>query len=328
MDTKRIGILGIGAYLPERVMTNADWERLVDTSDQWITQRTGIKRRHFAAEDEATADLAVHAARSALRDAELEAAEIDEIIVATDTPEVYSPDTASFVQHRLGARQVPAYDLGGSGCAGFLQAVDIACSRAREGGRRVLVIGVELLSRMMNWSDRTTCVLFGDGAGAVVVGAGAGAAEILASVTGTDGSRADILGLEAGGTRRPFGAGGNSDIIMDGPKVFKEAVRRMSAASREVLARAGLELGDVDLAVPHQANLRILTAVAKNLGLTKDKLFVNVQEVGNTGSASVPIALSQAYEQGRIQSGDLVLLASFGAGFHWGAVLIRFGTAP
>ncbi len=339
----RIGILGLGSYLPERVMTNADWERLVDTSDRWITRRTGIERRRFAADDQHTSDLAVLAARAALEDAGIEVEQIDEIIVATDTPEVYSPDTAAFVQHLLGAREIPAYDLAGSGCAGFLQAIDVARSRVHVAGpgrpakrevapearkRNILVVGVELLSKLMDWSDRATCVLFGDGAGAVVVGAGAGAAEIVAVVTGTDGSKTDILGLEIGGTRQPFTHEdtplSGMKITMDGQKVFREAVRRMIAACREVLERTGLTLDDVDLVVPHQANLRILSAVAKALDLPDEKLFVNVQDVGNTGSASVPIALAQAYSQGLVQGGSLVLLTSFGAGFHWGAALIRF----
>ena len=239
-----------------------------------------------------------------------------------------TPDTASFIQHRLGARQVPAYDLGGSGCAGFLQALDVARSRVREADRRILVIGVEVLSRLMDMNDRSTCVLFGDGAGAVIVGRGERAAKILSAVSGTDGSQAHILGMEAGGTRLPFDAesapGGRIGVTMDGPKVFKEAVRHMSAAGREALELAGLTLEDLDLVVPHQANLRIIRAVGKKLKLPEEKVFVNVQEVGNTGSASVPVALCQAHEEGRIGDGDLVLLTSFGAGLHWGAVLVRF----
>ncbi|MEM7352373.1 MAG: beta-ketoacyl-ACP synthase III [Acidobacteriota bacterium] len=328
MKTKRIGLLGLGAYLPEKVVTNADWEKLVETTDEWITTRTGIKRRRFAAENQSTADLAVQAARQALQRAGLGAEDLDEIIVATDTPEVYSPDTAAFVQHRLGARQIPAYDLGGSGCAGFLQALEIARSRVREADRRILVIGVEVLSRVMSHRDRKTCVLFGDGAGAVVVGLAEDAAEILVTVSGTDGSRAEILGIEIGGTRVPFRPEnvpeGRQSIVMDGPRVFKEAVRRMSAACRQAVSEAGVTMDDVDLLVPHQANLRIISAVGKSLGLSTERVFVNVQEYGNTGSASVPIALAQAHEQGRIAVGDRVLLTSFGAGFHWGAVLIRF----
>jgi 3-oxoacyl-[acyl-carrier-protein] synthase-3 len=329
MTDPPIGLLGLGAYVPERVMTNEDWAAYVDTSDAWITERTGIKRRRIAADGESTADLAVAAARRALADAGLGAADVDEIVVATDTPEVYIPDTASFVQHRLGAREVPAYDLAGSGCAGFLQGLDVARSRVATGTGRVLVVGVELLSRLMNWRDRNTCVLFGDAAGAAVVGRGEGAAEILAAVAGTDGSRADILSLEAGGTRVPFNlasaeAGLHHRVVMKGSEVFREAVGRMSEAAARVLAKAGVAARELALVVPHQANLRILQATAKALELPFEKLYVNVQEYGNTGSASIPLALSEARAEGRIARGDLVLLTSFGAGFHWAATLVRF----
>ena len=329
MSDGPIGLLGLGAYVPERVMANEEWSAWVDTTDEWITERTGIKRRRIAADDQSTADLAVAAARQALADAGLGADEIDEIIVASDTPEVYIPDTASFVQHRLGAREIPAYDLGGSGCAGFLQALDIARSRVATGTDRVLVVGVELLSRLMNWRDRNTCVLFGDGAGAAVVGRGENAAEILAAVAGTDGSRADILSLEAGGTRVPFTlesaqAGLHQKVVMKGREVFREAVARMSEAAQRVLAKAGVAVHELALVVPHQANLRILQATANALGVPIEKLHVNVQEYGNTGSASIPLALTEAREQGRIARGDLVLLTSFGAGFHWAATLVRF----
>jgi len=239
---------------------------------------------------------------------------------------------------------VPAYDLAGSGCAGFLQAVDVAFSRARETPRRVLVVAVELLSRLMNWQDRATCVLFGDAAGAAVVGPAPGGVEggvegggprggrvieKLAAVAGTDGRHTGILTLETGGTRRPFSLeaaqqGLHKDIVMDGRAVFREAVTRMTAASREVLRRAGVAVADLALVVPHQANARILKAVAQQLDLPADKLFSNVEDYGNTGSASVPLALVQAREEGRIREGDLVLLTAFGAGFHWGAMLLRF----
>ncbi len=329
MERERVGIVGLGAYLPERVMTNDEWTAYVDTSDEWIRQRTGIERRRIAAPDESTADLAVYAAQAALADAGIGPRDVDEIIVATDTPEVYLPDTASFVQHRLGARHIPAYDLGSSGCAGFLQALDVACSRVRSGKDRVLVIGVELLSRLMNWKDRNTCVLFGDAAAAAVVGRGEGVKEILAATAGTDGSRAGILGLEMGGTRVPFTVEGaekdlHRNVVMNGREVFKEAVTRMGEASRAVLALAGQRLEDVALVVPHQANLRILEAVGRALGVWPDRIFVNVQDYGNTGSASVPLALVQARDAGRIRPGDLVLLTSFGAGFHWAAALVRF----
>ena len=329
MTEARIGLLGLGAYVPERVMTNDEWAEYVDTSDEWITTRTGIKRRRLAAEEESTVDLALAAAQSALADAGLSPDQVDEIIVATDTPEVYLPDSASFVQQRLGAREIPAYDLGGSGCAGFVQALDIARSRAREDSRRVLVIGVELLTRLMDWRDRNTCVLFGDAAGAAVVGTSSNAIEMLAATAGTDGSRGDILKLEVGGTRTPFSVERarqrlHKKVVMKGREVFKEAVSRMSAAAREVVTKAGIEVEDLALVVPHQANIRILEAVRETLGLPPEKLFVNVQEYGNTGSASVPLALWDARQQGRIKEGDLVLLTSFGAGFHWAAMLLRF----
>ena len=327
--TQRIGILGLGAYLPERIMTNAEWASHVDTTDDWIVERTGIRRRRFAADDESTADLAVHAARHALADASLDPTGIDEIVVATDTPEVYSPDTASFLQARLGTREIPAYDLGSSGCAGFVLALDVARARAIQKDRRILVVGVELISRMMDWQDRNTCVLFGDGAGAAVVGRGTGIAELLAANAGTDGSFSDILGLEVGGTRMPFTeerarAKLHQRLIMNGRKVFREAVRRMTACAHELLDEAGLGLHEVDLVIPHQANLRILDAVRERLGLPEEKVFCNVQDYGNTGSASVPVALWEARAHGRIGPGDVVLLTAFGAGFHWAGMLLRF----
>lgn len=324
-----VGILGLGAYLPERVMTNEEWAEYVDTSDEWITTRTGIERRRVAAPTESTADLAVAAAERAIADAGMTAADIDEIIVATDTPEVYIPDTASFVQTRLGAREVTAYDLGGSGCAGFVLGLDVARTRALVGNRRVLVIGVEVLTRLMDWKDRNTCVLFGDAAGAAIVGPGPDAVEILAATAGTDGSRSDILTLQVGGTRCPVNeervrARLHKHIVMSGREVFREAVTRMTAASREVLRQAGVCTDDVSLVVPHQANKRILDAVGNRLDIPSEKLFVNVHEYGNTGSASVPVALFEAREQGRVRPGDLVLLTAFGAGFHWAAALVRF----
>jgi 3-oxoacyl-[acyl-carrier-protein] synthase-3 len=331
--TAPIGLLGLGSYVPERVMENAEWSQYVDTSDEWIRERTGIERRRVAAPDQTTVDLAFEAAKAALADAGCDVAAIDEIVVATDTPEVYIPDTAAYLQQRLGAREVPAYDLAGSGCAGFLQALDVARSRVIAGAAgKVLVVGVELLTRLMSWTDRNTAVLFGDGAGAAVVGAGDGAAEILAAVAGTDGSAAGVLGLEAGGTRVPFSAetaarGLHHEIVMNGREVFRHAVRRMSQAGREVMARAGLALDDVDLLVPHQANLRILDAVSRDLGFAGDRVYVNVQEYGNTGSASVPLALAEARAKGRVRPGDLVLLVSFGAGFHWAGVLLRYPSA-
>jgi len=324
-----VGISGFGGYVPERVMTNEDWAEYVDTSDAWIVARTGIHRRRFAAEGESTADLAAAAAESALENRGISAREIDEIIVATDTPEVYTPDTASFVQQRIGAREVPSYDLGGSGCAGFLQAVDLARSRVMTGSRRVLVIGVELISRLVSWKIRETCVLFGDAAAGVIVEEGPQVAEILGARSGTDGSQWLILTLKVGGSRKPFTRDRarreeHLKLDMDGRALFRHAVHRMSKVSREVLNSVGVKLDQVAMVIPHQANLRIIEAVAKNLKAPMEKVYTNLQEYGNTGSASVPLALWEAHRNGRIAPGDFVLLTSFGAGFHWAAVLLRY----
>jgi 3-oxoacyl-[acyl-carrier-protein] synthase-3 len=322
-------ILGFGGYVPERVMTNDDWSRLIDTDDEWITSRTGIKKRHFAADDEATLDLAANAAEIAMADAGLTATDIDEIIVATDTPEAYTPDTASFLQHRLGCREVPAYDLGGSGCAGFVQALDVARARMLLEPKRIIVVGVELISRLMSWEDRSFCVLFGDAAGAVVLAPDQGQAELLDVVAGTDGSQADILTLKTGGTRHPFNAeslasGDYHRLDMDGRRVFREAVHRMTGAVSEVLDRVGKSVADVALVIPHQANKRIIDAVQHKLEVDEDRVYVNVHNYGNTGSATVPFALWEAKENGRIKPGDLVVLTAFGAGFHWAAAAVQF----
>lgn len=322
-------IMGFGGYTPERVITNEYWAELVDTTDEWITQRTGIKRRRMAADDESTMTMSVAAAEVALNDANLQPDDIDEIILATDTPEMMTPDTSALVQHQLGCRSIPTYDLGGSGCAGFVQAVDVARSRIAMAPKNVLVIGVELISRMISPKDRNTAPLFGDAAGAVVMGPEPARAEVLDVVSGTDGGSAEILTLAAGGTRNPFNEktllnGDYNRLIMDGRKVFVEAVRRMSQASGEVLQRIGKSVSDVALVIPHQANLRIIEAVRKKMGLDEDKIYVNVDEYGNTGSATVPLAMWEAVGNGTIQKGDLVVLTAFGAGFHWAAAAVQF----
>jgi 3-oxoacyl-[acyl-carrier-protein] synthase III len=327
--TSTASFLGFGGYVPERVMTNDDWAEYVDTSDEWIRTRTGIEERRIAAPDESTADLAEAAARVALADAGIEGSDLDEIIVATDTPEVYTPDTAAFLQTRLGAGPVPAFDLGGSGCAGWVQAIDVARARIALQPKRILVVGVELISRLISWKERETCVLFGDAAGAVVMGTEGGEAELLDVVTGTDGSKAEILTLTTGGTRLPFNqeaidSGAYQHLAMDGREVFREAVRRMSAAVTEVVQRVGATLADVALVIPHQANQRIIDAIAKNLGVESDRVYSNIARYGNTGSATVPFALWEARQAGRIHPGDLVILTAFGAGFHWAAAAVRF----
>lgn len=322
-------ILGFGGYVPERIVSNEEWALLIDTSDEWITQRTGIKRRRFASEDETTMTLAVAAARSALVDSGLEPGDIDEIILATDTPEMMTPDTAALVQHQLGCRFIPTYDLGGSGCAGFVQALDVARSRLLVEPKHILVIGVELISRMISMKDRSTAVLFGDGAGAVVLAPEGGRAEVLGVVSGTDGSAAEILTLAAGGTRNPFNAeslasGDYNRLVMDGRRIFVEAVTRMSEAAVSVVDKVGRSLSEVRLVIPHQANLRIIEAVRKRLELSEEQVYVNITEYGNTGSATVPLAMWEAVDEGRIAPGDLVVLTAFGAGFHWAAAAVQF----
>lgn len=322
-------LLGFGGYVPARIVTNDHWAEMVDTSDDWITQRTGIKRRRFAAEGETTMTMAAAAAEVAMSDAGVGPGDIDEIVLATDTPEMITPDTAALVQHRLGCGEIPTYDLGGSGCAGFVQAIDVARSRIAFAPRTMLVIGVELITRLISLEDRATAVLFGDGAGAVVMGPGPGRARVLEVVAGTDGASAEILTLAAGGTRNPFNeeslaSGDYNRLVMDGRKVFTEAVRRMSGAATEVLGRVGRSVPDVALVIPHQANLRIIEAVRKKLDLSEEQMYVNIQEYGNIGSATVPFALWEAVRDGRIAQGDLVVLTAFGAGFHWAAAAIQF----
>ena len=322
-------IMGFGGYVPDRVVTNDDWAALLDTSDEWITQRTGIKRRRFAADHESTMTMAVAAAEKAMKDSGMTASDIDEIVLATDTPEMYTPDTAALVQHQLGCRNIPTYDLGGSGCAGFVQALDVANARIAYKPRNILVIGVELITRMIAQDDRATSVLFGDAAGAVVMSPDPGRAEVLDVVSGTDGAAAEILTLAAGGTRNPFNAktlanGDYNRLVMDGRRVFTEAVTRMSEASSEVLAKVGRTVKEVALVIPHQANLRIIEAVRRKMGLAEDRVYVNVHEYGNTGSATVPFAMWEAVENNRIKDGDLVVLTAFGAGFHWAAAAVQF----
>ena len=317
--------------MPERVVDNLEWETRLDTSDEWITQRTGIKRRRFAAEDETTLTMSSQASRRAIADAGMSVSDIDEIIVATDTPEAKTPDTAAYLQEELGCREVPGYDLGGSGCAGFIQALDVARARIAFHSKNVLVVGVELITRLIDMTDRNTAVLFGDGAGALVMGpAGrAGKASMVEALSGTDGSKTGILNVLAGGTRRPFNrdlleSGEHLRLVMNGQEVFRNAVARMSATVKELLQRMGKTAEDVALVIPHQANRRIIDAVRKNLGIGSDNVFVNIQEYGNTGSASVPLALCEAHASGRIRRGDLVMLTAFGAGLHWAGAALQF----
>lgn len=327
----RVGIVGIGYAVPEAKLTNADLEKMVDTTDEWITTRTGIKERRIASPDVATSDLAAEAGAKAMADAGLAPEDIDLIIVATATGDFRVPQTASIVQHVLGIPGAAAYDLG-AGCSGFVYALDQAWHSVRSGGyRRALVIGADLLSRVVNWDDRSTCVLFGDGAGAVILDRIEGEGGLQATYLGSDGSGADKLCIPAGGSRQGMTeealARGDQYLQMAGNEVFKFAVRIMADAALEVRDRAGWTVHEVDLFVPHQANVRIIDAAARRLELTDERIFVNVDRYGNTSAASIPIALAEAVQTGRLKAGDNVICVGFGAGLSWGAAALRWGRA-
>ena len=323
-------ILGTGAYAPERVLTNDDLSKMVDTSDEWIRTRTGIRERRIAAADEAPSDMAVQAARRALDDAKLSPADIDLLIVATVTPDMPMPATACFVQHKLGLPTTAAcFDLNAA-CSGFIYALDTACAMVASGRyRHALIVGVEKLSAVLDWQDRTTCVLFGDGAGAVVVGRrpepGLG---LLGTRLGTFGEGTDLLYISHGGTRAPTSveslARQDHCIRMKGKEVFKLAVRAMDDAARDILEQHGIRADQIALVIPHQANLRIIESISEYLELPMERFFVNVDRYGNTSAASIPLALDEARRSGRIQPGDLTLLVAFGAGLTYGSALIRW----
>lgn len=326
-DTKKVGILGLGAYLPETVLTNKDLERMVDTTDEWITTRTGIKERRIARSDEATSDMAVEAAKRALKDAKLKAADIDLIIVATITPDMFFPATACLVQDRLGARTVPAFDISVA-CSGFIYGLAIANQFISSGAyRHALVIAAEKLSAITDWSDRTTCVLFGDGAGAAVLGP-VKEGGILSVYLGSSGKEGDLIKLPAGGSRIPPTKKSIEDrlhfVKMNGTELFKHAVRIMADAALHATQPLNLKAKDISLVIPHQANLRILEAVAKRMGLTKDKIYLNIDKYGNMSAASSAVALADAVKEGRIKKGDKILLDAFGGGLTWGAIVIEW----
>ncbi len=326
-----VAIAGLGMYAPERVMTNADLERLVDTSDDWIVSRTGIRERRIATDDQATSDLAIPAALDALRVAGIEATDLDLIVVATCTGDNGSfPATAAIVQERLGARKIPAFDVAAV-CSGFVYALDVAAQYVATGRYgNVLVIGAETMSKIVDWTDRNTCVLFGDGAGAVVLQPGKEAGEgILGTVLGADGGGVCLLNVPAGGSRTPLTPGlieqRQDRMLMKGKEVFRFAVEIMGQAAIEALESVGMTPDQVDLFIPHQANVRIIDAARKRLDLPGEKVFVNVDRYGNTSAASVPLALCEAWQAGRIRPGDIVVTVGFGAGLTWGANVIRWG---
>jgi 3-oxoacyl-[acyl-carrier-protein] synthase III len=322
-------IIGTGSYVPLKVLTNADLEKLVDTSDEWIVTRTGISTRHMAADDEATSDLAAHAGQAALQAARLDPADLDMILVATATPDHAFPSTACVVQERLGARRAAGLDISAA-CSGFVYGIAVADGLIRVGtSRTVLLIGAETLTRVVNWQDRNTCVLFGDGAGAVLFQADEGERGVLSTHLYADGSKGEILIVPGGGSRHPISQAvldqGLAKIQMNaGNEVFKLAVRAMEDAALTALKRHNLTVGDIDHIISHQANLRIISALGQRLGVPEQKVIANVQRVGNTSAASIPLAMDEAVRDGRIQPGHLVLLCAFGGGLTWGAALIRW----
>ncbi len=323
----KVGIIGVGEYLPERILTNSDLEKMVDTSDEWITTRTGIKERRLADKEEATSDLAYLAAKQALKDAKLKPLELDLIIVATITPDMPFPSTASFVQAKLGAKNAFCFDISAA-CAGFIYAIVIAQQFIARGTvRNALVVGAETLSSVTDWQDRSTCILFGDGAGAAVL-AEVPADGILSTYLGTDGTKTGLLMIPGGGSRNPASRETVEQrlhyIKMEGNELFKLAVKLMMEAAQIAIKRAGLEPKDIDLVIPHQANARIITAMAKRIGLSEDKVYLNIEKYGNMSSASLAIALCDAAKEGRIKKGDNVLLDAFGAGLVWGACVIKW----
>lgn len=326
--TRTCSIMGVGSYLPERILTNADLERMVDTTDEWITTRTGIRERRIAATDEATSDLAAHAARRALESAGVSAAQVDLIIVATITPDMLFPSVACLVQQKIGALRAAAFDVGAA-CSGFIYALELGRQFiANHTHDTVLVIGAEKLSSIIDWADRNTCVLFGDGAGAVLLQNRPHSHGLLATCMGSDGRKADLLTMPAGGSRIPATPDSVASRLhflrMDGRETFKNAVVAMCTAAQQVLDRCDLTIDQIDCILPHQANRRIIEAVGERLGASMDQVFVNVDRYGNTSAASVAIALDEAVRCGRIQRGNLLLMLVFGAGLTWGSAIIEW----
>lgn len=321
-------IAGVGAYVPERILTNAELEKLVSTTDEWITTRTGIKERHIAAKDEFTSDLATKAALLAMERAKVTPEQIELIIVATITPDMPFPSTACLVQRKIGAFRAAAFDLEAA-CSGFIYGLEVAqqfiMSRTYD---TVLVIGAEKLSSIVDWEDRNTCVLFGDGAGAAVLQNRPGAHGLLTAVMGADGRKSDLLFMAGGGSRCPATAESVSSrmhyLKMEGKETFKNAVQAMVTAAEEALRRCELDISRIKCIIPHQANRRIIDAVGDRLGAKPEQLFANLHKFGNTSAASVAIALDEAVTTGRVQAGDLILLVVFGAGLTWGAAVIEW----
>ena len=321
-------ITGVGSYVPAKILTNADLEKMVETSDEWITSRTGIKERRVAAPDEFTSDMAAKAAERAMKMAGITGDQIDLVIVATITPDMPFPATACLVQQKIGAKRAAAFDLEAA-CSGFIYGLEIGqqfiMSRTYE---TVLVVGAEKLSSIVDWTDRNTCVLFGDGAGAAILQSRENSNGMLTAVMGADGAKADLLSMPGGGSACPATADSVTAkrhyLRMDGKETFKSAVNAMVSAAQEALRRCELDITKIKCVIPHQANRRIIDAVSERLGATPEQLFVNLEKYGNTSAASVAIALDEAVSSGKIRRGDLVLLVVFGAGLTWGAAVIEW----
>ena len=322
-----VGFLGLGFYVPQRVMTNAELEKMVETSDEWIRTRTGISERRIAAEGENTSDLALKAAQAALADAKLKPTDLGLLLVATMTPDMPCPATACILQAKLGASQAAAMDVAAA-CSGFLYGLVMGQQFVAGGTyKHVLVVGAEVLSRVVDWTDRGTCVLFGDGAGAAVIGPTT-QGQILSTVLGSDGTKADLLKVPGGGTAQPASVQSVEArahfLKMNGTEVFKHAVRGMSDAAHTAIEKAGLRPEQIACVVPHQANVRIIEAVVHRAGIPLEKVFLNVDRYGNMSAASTIVALCEAVQSGRIKKGDYVLLVVFGAGLTWGAAVIKW----
>ncbi|MBU5425770.1 ketoacyl-ACP synthase III [Tissierella pigra] len=323
-----VGISGVGSYVPERVVTNDALSKIVDTSNEWIVERTGIEERRIAEDDTATSDLGTLAAKRALEDAKLQPEDIDLIIVATVTADHAFPSTACIIQKNIGAMKAAAFDIN-VGCSGFVYGLSIGESFIKSGTyEKVLVIGAEALSKIVDWQDRNTCVLFGDGAGACVLEKCEEGFGILSSELGSDGTNGQVLSQPAGGSRLPASIETLEDrlhyVKMDGKEVFKFAVRVMEKTSMNALEKANLNLADLDFLVPHQANMRIIDAAAKKLKLEKDKICINLNKYGNMSSASIPVALDEAVKNKKIKNGDNILLVAFGAGLTWASMTIKW----
>jgi 3-oxoacyl-[acyl-carrier-protein] synthase III len=326
---KSVGIIGLGYYVPEKVVTNKDIEKIVETTDEWIVERTGIKERRMVDPSMATSDLATFAAEKALADAGISAEEIELIIVATATPDMFFPSTACLVQANLKAANAAAFDLA-AGCSGFVYSLVVATQFIKAGlYKKILVIGAESLTRFCDWTDRNTCVLFGDGAGAAVVAETKEGYGILGINLGADGSGGDLLKLPAGGTRIPATQESVDSrlhyIHMAGNEVFKFAVRVMGESALKAIENAGLDTSAIDVLIPHQANMRIIQSAAKRLKVPMEKVIVNVHKYGNTSSASIPIALKEAVDEGKVKTGDTLVLVGFGAGLTWASCVMKWG---